>query len=885
MKLSGLQPLIIRDNSNFINIGERTNVAGSIKFKRLIMNDEYEAALDVAREQVENGAQILDVNMDDAMLNSELAMTTFLNMLASDPDISKVPIMIDSSKWSVLEAGLKCVQGKSIVNSISLKNGEEEFIYQAKQVMRYGAAVVVMAFDELGQADTYERKIEICKRAYKILTEKVGFPAEDIIFDPNILTIGTGIEEHNEYAINFIEAVRWVKNNLPHCKTSGGISNVSFSFRGNNAIREAMHSAFLYHSIKAGLDMGIVNAAQLEVYENIQPELLKLIEDLIFNRTEDASERLVKFSESFSKTKTSEKEQQVWRTLPVEKRLEHALIKGINDLILEDTEEARHNYTNPLMVIEGPLMNGMNIVGDLFGSGKMFLPQVVKSARVMKKAVSYLIPYIEESLKGAENKSAGKVLLATVKGDVHDIGKNIVSVVLACNNYEVIDLGVMVPTDKILDEAIKHNVDIIGLSGLITPSLDEMVNVAQEMQRREMQYPLLIGGATTSRIHTAVKIAPNYIQPVIYVVDASKSVPIVSNLLNPNTRQEFIDKTKNEYDEIRTAYLKKNATKNLIDYHTAKENRLQIDFTAVPPVKPNKIGLTVYDDYPLDEIRQLINWTQFFVTWEIKGKYPLIFDDPLKGEEARKLFDDANKMLDNIIENKLLKAKSAIAIYPANSVNSEDIEIYKDESRKSIIDLIPLLRQQNQRREGSHNLSLADYIAPRETGIIDYIGFFTDTCGIGCDDLVTQYEKEGDDYSAIMVKILADRLAEAFAELLHQKVRTKIWGYSSSEKLTEDDILAERYQGIRPASGYPSLPDHSVNATIHKILDSEVNCGITLTEHFMMNPAASVSGMYFANPKSQYFAVGYLTHEQLKSYAQRKGISTEEAEKWLGPYL
>lgn len=881
-RLSGLEPLVYFEGSNFINIGERTNVAGSTKFKKLILDNDFEAALSIAKQQVENGAQIIDINMDDGLIDAEQAISKFLNLIATEPDIAKVPIMPDSSKWSVIEAGLKCIQGKGIVNSISLKEGESEFINHAEKILDYGAAVIVMAFDEKGQADSYDRKIEICDRAYKILTEIVGFPAEDIIFDPNILTVATGIEEHNNYAVDYINATKWIKENLPGAKVSGGVSNVSFSFRGNNKVREAMHSAFLYHAIKAGMDMGIVNPAQLEVYEEIDKNLLELVEDVLLNRRNDATERLLEFAASLEKTEKTEKKVDEWRSLPVEERLKHSLVKGIVEYIIEDTEEARLKYPDPLQVIEGPLMSGMNVVGDLFGEGKMFLPQVVKSARVMKKSVSHLIPYIEEQMKAGDKQSAGKILLATVKGDVHDIGKNIVGVVLACNNFEVIDLGVMVSSSRILEAAREHNADIIGLSGLITPSLDEMVHIAKEMQREGFDIPLLIGGATTSRVHTAVKIAPNYDEPVVHVLDASKSVPVASSLINKRTKSEFAAKIKSEYLEIKTNHELSQKAKSLINYKDALNNKYNLSINDYKPLKPNKLGVWVLQNYDLSEIRKYINWTQFFVTWELKGRYPAIFDNPEKGVEARKLFDDANKMLDEIIKDKLIIANAVYGLFPAVSTG-EDINILNEENE--IIETINCLRQQNQKQAGSHNLSLADYILPKNSESNDYLGLFALTAGIGVDKLVAEFEKDNDDYSSIMVKVLADRLAEAFAELLHEKVRKEYWAYAADENLNSEDLISEKYSGIRPAMGYPSMPDHTENAKLFRILNAEENINVSLTETFMMNPAASVSGMYFANPEAKYFAVGLITKEQIESYAERKGISAEDAEKWLGANL
>lgn len=883
LRLSGLEPLVLRPDSNFINIGERTNVTGSKKFARLIKEDNYEEALSVARQQVENGAQVLDINMDEGMIDSEKAMIKFLNLLSSEPEIAKLPIMLDSSKWTVIEAGLKCLQGKGIVNSISMKEGEEEFINHAKKVMRYGAAVIVMAFDEDGQADTYERKVNICERAYKILTEQVGFAPQDIIFDPNIFAIATGIEEHNEYAINYIEATKWIKKNLPLAKVSGGVSNVSFSFRGNDLVREAIHSAFLYHAIEAGMDMGIVNAGQLEVYEEIPKELLERVEDVILNRRKDATERLTEFAENVKQKDKSEIQTAEWRNAEVEERLKHSLVKGITDFIEEDTEEARKKFPSALQVIEGPLMDGMNIVGDLFGSGKMFLPQVVKSARVMKKSVAYLIPYIEAEKKKSGNiKNNGTVLLATVKGDVHDIGKNIVGVVLGCNNYDVIDLGVMVPSDKILSTAVEKNVDVIGLSGLITPSLDEMVHVAKEMERLNLKFPLLIGGATTSRIHTAVKVEPNYSGPTIHVLDASRSVSVVGSLLNEKIVDEYTSKIKSEYVELRENHKRKQSEKKLISIEEARKNKPIYTFESIS--KPNKLGAEVLHDYPLSELRNYIDWTPFFLTWELKGRYPVIFENKDYGNEAKKLFDDANALLDSIIEQKLLKANAVYGIFPANSVE-DDIEVYVDESRKGLLSTFHSLRQQSVKSSDIPNIALADFIAPKESGTKDYIGAFAVTTGIGADELVKSYESNHDDYNSILVKAIADRLAEAFAELLHKKVRTEFWGYSSEEKLSNEELIAEKYNGIRPAPGYPAQPDHTEKLTLFKLLDAQNNTGILLTESLAMHPAASVCGLYFAHPESKYFNVGKLAEDQVRDYAKRKGMSTKEVEKWLSSIL
>ena len=888
LRLSGLEPVVLRPDSNFMNIGERTNVTGSKKFARLIKENNYDEALSVARDQVEGGAQVLDVNMDEGMLDSEAAITKFLNLLETEPDIAKLPIMIDSSKWSVIESGLKCLQGKGIVNSISLKEGEEVFKEHARKVLSYGAAVIVMAFDEKGQADTYERKIEIIKRAYNILTKEIGFLPQDIIFDPNILAIATGIEEHNNYAVDYIEATRWIKQNLPLAKVSGGVSNLSFSFRGNDVVREAMHSAFLFHAIKAGMDMGIVNAGQLEVYEEIPKELLERVEDVILNRRPDATERLIEHAETIKKKDKVEEKKDEWRNLPVEERLKHALIKGIVDYIDIDVEEARLKYSQPLELIEGPLMAGMNVVGDLFGAGKMFLPQVVKSARVMKKGVAILIPYIEaEKIKNQNVRERGKVLMATVKGDVHDIGKNIVGVVLGCNNYEVIDLGVMVHAEKILQTAIDEKVDVIGLSGLITPSLDEMVHVAKEMERRAMNLPLLIGGATTSRIHTAVKISPNYSGDVIHILDASRSVPVVSNLLNENKdeRKKYVDDFRKEYKQLREDYLKKQSEKNIISLEQARRNKLKIDWNKSKIKNPNKSGMTVFSNYSLSKLREYIDWTPFFMTWELRGKYPSIFEDKSVGAEAKKLFDDANKLLDEIINEKLLGAKGVVGLFPANSVGVDDIEIYIDESRSGVKRVLHTIRQQMQKSSGEPNIALADFIAPKETGVEDYIGMFAVTAGIGIEKLIEKYEKEHDDYNSIMTKALADRLAEAFAEHLHELVRKEYWGYASDENLANQELIKEKYIGIRPAPGYPAQPDHTEKPIIFSLLDAEKNIGIKLTESMAMHPAASVSGLYFSHPEARYFTVGKIGKDQVLDYHRRKGMSVEEIEKWLNPIL
>ena len=886
LKLSGLEPLTIRPETNFVNIGERTNVAGSRKFARLILAGNYEEALSIARDQVEGGAQAIDVNMDEGMLDSVEAMRTFLNLVAVEPDIAKLPIMIDSSKWSVIETGLQCIQGKCIVNSISLKEGEQVFKEQAKKVLRYGAAAVVMAFDEKGQADSLARRIEICSRAYKILTEEVGFPPTDIIFDPNVLTVATGIEEHNTYALDYIEAVRWIKQNLPYAKVSGGISNVSFSFRGNDTLREAMHAAFLYHAIKAGLDMGIVNAGQLAVYADIPKDLLELVEDVLLYRRNDATERLTQFAETLKQADKSTIRQDEWRELPVEERLTHALVRGIVDFIEADVEEARLKYDAPLAIIEGPLMKGMNVVGDLFGAGKMFLPQVVKSARVMKKAVSFLIPFIEaQKAISGDLKEAGKVLLATVKGDVHDIGKNIVAVVLGCNNYKVIDLGVLNPADKILDAAEKENVDIIGLSGLITPSLDEMCHVAREMERRKFKIPLLIGGATTSRVHTAVKIAQHYSQPVIHVLDASRSVPVVSSLLNPELKPDFVTKLNNEYEVLREQHKKRVAQKNFTPLEEARKKRFVWKLESADIKKPKQFGVHYLKDYPLAELYEYIDWTPFFSTWELKGKYPAIFEDPHVGAEAKKLFDEARELLDRIVNENLVTANAAYGLFPANSIGFDDIEVYGDEKKSSVLTVVHTLRQQGQKATDSPYLALADYVAPKDSGITDYIGMFALTTGLRLDALVSEFEKQNDDYNAIMAKALADRLAEAFAERLHQRIRTEFWGYADDEKISNEALIAESYRGIRPAPGYPACPDHTEKITLFEILKADKEAGIHLTESMAMYPAAAVSGFYFAHPESKYFTTGKIYKDQVLDYHKRKGMSLPEMEKWLQPVL
>jgi len=887
LQLSGLEPFVVRPETNFVNVGERTNVTGSAKFKRLIKGEEYEEALSVAAEQVEGGAQVIDVNMDEGMLESEQVMTDFLQLIAAEPEIARVPVMADSSKWSVIEAGLKTIQGKGVVNSISLKEGEEAFIKQAEKILDYGAAVVVMAFDEKGQADTYERRIEICERAYKILTEIVGFKPQDIILDPNILTVATGIEEHNNYAVDFIKATKWIKENLPLAKVSGGVSNISFSFRGNNVVREAMHSAFLYHAIKAGMDMGIVNAGQLEVYEEIDPELRDLVEDVLFNRRDDATDRLLEHAEKIKQEAGPEKEKKEdeWRSRSVEERIKHALVKGIVDYIVEDVEEARQKYPEPIHVIEGPMMDGMNIVGDLFGDGKMFLPQVVKSARVMKKGVAHLIPFIDRLAEKNKNKKPkAKILLATVKGDVHDIGKNIVGVVLGCNNYDVIDLGVMVPAEKILEEARKQKVQMIGLSGLITPSLDEMVHVADEMKRENFEIPLLIGGATTSRLHTAVKISPSYNHPVIHVNDASKSVTVVNKLVTDALRDAFITETADEYNRIRDTYKSRGKKKTYLGIGEARKNAVKIDWTEESVKKPLKPGIHAFKDFPLEELKRYIDWGPFFIAWEMKGNFPAILDDSKAGKEARKLFDDANKLLDKITCEKLLTAHGVAGLFPANSVG-DDIEVYRDDSRKKTAVTLHTLRQQAKKRSGQPNKALADYIAPKESGLKDYIGGFAITTGHGIEELVQQFKADHDDYNVILLKALADRLAEAFAEYLHEKVRTELWGYAPGEKLGNEQLIREEYTGIRPAPGYPAQPDHTEKPVLFDLLNVPELTGIKLTESYAMHPAASVSGLYFAHPEAKYFNVGKIQKDQVEDYAARKGMSVEEAEKWLSPIL
>jgi 5-methyltetrahydrofolate--homocysteine methyltransferase len=886
-RLSGLEPFNIGDDSLFVNVGERTNVTGSRIFARLILAGDYQAAINVARQQVENGAQVIDINMDEAMLDSQLAMTTYLNLIASEPDISRVPLMIDSSKWSVIEAGLKCVQGKAIVNSISMKEGEAEFIKYAKLIRRYGAAAVVMAFDEQGQADTQQRKIEICRRSYDILVNQVGFPPEDIIFDPNIFAIATGIEEHNNYAVDFIEATRWIRKNLPYAKISGGVSNVSFSFRGNDAMREAIHTVFLYHAVQAGMNMGIVNAGQLGVYDQIPPDLRDAVEDVVLNRRPDAGERLVVMAENVTGGAKVKTEDLSWRQGTVQERLTHALVHGINTYVVEDTEEARLQVAYPVEVIEGALMTGMNVVGDLFGAGKMFLPQVVKSARVMKQAVAHLVPYIEaEKARSGDNKPKGKIVIATVKGDVHDIGKNIVTVVLQCNNFEVINMGVMVPCQKILDTAREHNADIIGLSGLITPSLEEMAYVAKEMQRQGFTIPLLIGGATTSRMHTAVKIEPNYPNGVIvYVTDASRAVGVCNNLLSGTLRDSYVADIKADYAKTRELHAGKKPQSARYSLAEARAHGLKTDWANYTPPKPGFIGVRALSDYSLAEISTYIDWTPFFQTWELSGRYPKILNDEVIGEAARNLFHDAQAMLKRIVDEKWLSANAVFGLFPANSVNSDDIEIYTDESRRQVAMTWHNLRQQMVKPEDKPNLSLGDYIAPKESGVADYIGAFAVTAGIGIDARVAEFESRHDDYNSIMLKALADRLAEAFAELLHARVRREFWGYAADEQASAEDIINEKYRGIRPAPGYPACPDHTEKHALFELLDAPNKAGITLTESFAMLPTAAVSGFYFSHPQSQYFATAKADKDQIEDYAKRKGLSLEETERWLAPVL
>ena len=879
LKLSGLEPLIITPESNFINVGERTNVAGSKKFLRLIKEEKFSEALDIARHQVDGGAQILDVNFDDGLLDGKKCMVKFLNLIASEPDISRIPIMIDSSKWEILEAGLQVVQGKCVVNSISLKEGEKEFIDHAKKIKRYGAAVIVMAFDEEGQADNYERRIEICKRSYQILTETVKFPAEDIIFDLNIFPVATGMDEHRKNALDFIEATKWVRENLPYVSVSGGVSNVSFSFRGNDNVREAMHSVFLYHAIKAGMNMGIVNPSLLEVYDEIPKELLELVEDVMLDRRDDATERLLDYSERVKSIKKEFVEELEWRKNPLQERITHALVKGIDRFIIEDVEEARTQTLRPLDVIEVSLMTGMSVVGDLFGSGKMFLPQVVKSARVMKKAVAYLQPFIEAQ-KDQTQKANGKILMATVKGDVHDIGKNIVSVVLGCNNYEIIDLGVMVPAEKIIQAAIDHNVDVIGLSGLITPSLDEMVHVADELQRKNLKFPLMIGGATTSKAHTAVKIFPKYSHPVVHVNDASRAVGIVSQLLDQN-REQFKADLKTDYEDFREKFLNRQTENEYLSIQDARKQNYKIDWKNETPVKPNKIGIHIIENQDLNELLDFVDWTPFFRSWELFGKYPQILTDDVVGKHATELFDDAQQILKQILDGKLFTAKGIFGIFPANSNESDDIVLIKDDEEFTF----RTLRQQHKKSEGKEYLALSDFIAPKSSGKQDYVGAFCVTTGFGTEELAQKFYNEGDDYNAIIVKALADRLAEAFAEFLHYKVRTEFWGYVKDENLQNEDLISEKYLGIRPAPGYPACPDHLEKLTIWDLLKVRESIGVQLTESLAMFPTAAVSGYYLAHPKSKYFGVGKIAEDQLKDFAKRKNIDLEYARKWLSPNL
>ena len=894
-RLAGLEPFNISAETLFVNVGERANVTGSAKFKRLIMEQDFETALDICREQVENGAQVIDINMDEGMLDSQAAMVRFLNLIAGEPDITKVPVMVDSSKWEILEAGLKCIQGKGIVNSISLKEGEEKFIQQAKLIRRYGFAVVVMAFDEAGQADTLKRKVDICTRSYRVLVDQVGFPAEDIIFDPNIFAVATGIEEHNNYAVDFIEATRIIKQTLPYALISGGVSNVSFSFRGNNPVREAIHGVFLYHAIQAGMDMGIVNAAQLAIYDDIPQELRERVEDVILNRkpqgeidnTEALLDIAAKYNSSGEEVET--KAVQEWRSWPLNKRLEHALVKGITEHIDADTEEARQQYERTIQVIEGPLMDGMSVVGDLFGAGKMFLPQVVKSARVMKKAVAYLMPYIEEEkARGAQagtSNSNGKIVMATVKGDVHDIGKNIVGVVLQCNNFEIIDLGVMVSAEKIIQTAIDEKADMIGLSGLITPSLDEMVHVAKELERRGHSIPLMIGGATTSKMHTAVKIEPAYSAPTVYVHNASRSVGVASALLSKERQADYVTEIRQEYAEARERHYAKIKDARRVNLVKARENKQPIDWADYTPPTPNNLGISIFDDYPIDELAPYIDWTPFFHSWELKGRYPQILTHETLGEEASKLFRDAQAMLADIIANKKLRARAVIGLFPANQVGDDDIRIFTDASRSDTLMTVHQLRQQTQKTSGKHNHCLADYVAPLESGKADYIGGFAVTTGVGLDAMVDAFEADHDVYQSILAKALADRLAEAFAERLHERVRKEFWGYAADETISNDDRIAEKYQGIRPAPGYPACPDHTEKDLLWQLLDAEANTQITLTESYAMVPTAAVSGWYFSHPDSQYFGVAKIAEDQVEDYAKRKGMEMKTMERWLAPNL
>ena len=884
LKLSGLEPLIVTPETNFVNIGERTNVTGSRKFLRLIKEERFDEALDVARDQVEGGAQILDVNMDEGMLDGKKAMVKFLNLIASEPDIARIPVMIDSSKWEIIEAGLKCIQGKGVVNSISLKEGEEKFIEQARKVKMYGAATIVMAFDESGQADNYERRIEICKRSYDILVDKVKFPPQNIIFDPNIFPVATGIPEHNNYAVDFFNATKWIKENLPGARISGGVSNVSFSFRGNNKVREAMHSAFLYHAIQHGMDMGIVNPTMLEIYDQIPKELLDKVEDVLLNRNDNATEVLLEYAESVKGDGKKKERDLTWRETDVKSRITHALVKGITEFIVEDTEECRLLFDQPIEVIEGPLMDGMNVVGDLFGSGKMFLPQVVKSARVMKQAVAYLNPFIEEA-KNGEVKPNGKVLMATVKGDVHDIGKNIVGVVLGCNNYDIVDLGVMVPTQDIIKKAIEENVDVIGLSGLITPSLDEMITVAEEMEKAGLTIPLLIGGATTSRVHTAVKIEESYTKgQTIHVLDASRSVTVVEKLLG-NSSKEFVADIKTEYEKVRVNHAKKKTQKRLLPYDVALENKLKIEWKSEDVYKPNFIGNKTFDNFPLSELIPFIDWTPFFQTWQLAGRYPRILTDEVVGEQATSLFADAQEMLAKIEKENWLTAKAVIGIWPANSNGKDDVSIYTNEERTEEEEIFFSLRQQTQKVKQLPNFSLADFIAPKETGLQDYIGGFVVTTGLGIEPYVKQFQETHDDYNAILLKALADRLAEAFAELMHKKVREELWGYAPNETLANEELINEKYQGIRPAPGYPACPDHTEKVPLFKKLKATEEIGVELTSSMAMSPAASVSGFYYAHPQSKYFGLGKIDMDQVKSIADRKGMEEAKMKKWLNPVI
>jgi len=885
LKLSGLEPLVVTPESNFVNVGERTNVTGSRRFLRLIEQGDYTTAIEIAREQVEGGAQILDVNMDEGMIDGVKAMTKFLNLIAAEPDISRIPIMIDSSKWEIIEAGLKVVQGKCVVNSISLKEGEENFIKQAKTIRRYGAAVIIMAFDEDGQADTLERRIEICERSYKVLVDQVNFPPEDIIFDPNVFPVATGMEEHKLNALDFFKTAKWIRENLPHAHVSGGVSNVSFSFRGNNRVREAMHSAFLYHGIQHGMNMGIVNPTLLEIYDEIPKDLLEHVEDVLLNRREDATERLLDFAETLINDQKDRKvEVKAWRSDALQDRITHSLVKGIDEFIEEDVEEARKAVAKPIEVIEGHLMTGMNVVGDLFGSGKMFLPQVVKSARVMKKAVAYLLPYIEAE-KDGKQQAAGKILMATVKGDVHDIGKNIVGVVLACNNYEIIDLGVMVPPEKIIETAKQEQVDIIGLSGLITPSLDEMIYIAQELKRQALDIPLLIGGATTSKAHTAVKIAPELETSVVHVNDASRAVTVAGSLLNKENAPTYKAQIREEYETFRAKFLDRQETKEHISLNLARERKLKLDWENFSPVVPQQLGVQVIENQDLDDLVPFIDWSPFFRSWDLHGHYPAILNDEIVGEQATDLFADAQVLLTEILDKKLLTAKAVFGLFPANTVEEDDIEVYASQDRKKTLGKFLSLRQQLKKRPGKSNIALADFIAPKTTGLADHIGAFCVTAGFGTAELAKQYEDNNDDYNAIMIKALADRFAEAFAEYLHREVRVKHWGYASQERLDNDALIKEKYKGIRPAPGYPACPDHLEKNTIWDLLQVEECIGVSLTESLAMWPAASVSGYYFAHPEASYFGLGKITQDQLESYAQRKNVIIEEAEKWLRPNL